>query len=271
MSRGRVTAAQEHYTQFLSDPRVADQTSRELYGMSARDAEMSLQCMSALAQGNMPSGAALKWAQAEAAKNYGWDKGRVNSELQRCLEPSSEIARIGRYLAAGNEGRPVDPTAFKHVVDLVQTYQRESLGAEVEARMAKSQSNLAAQDRFDKMPASENAKRDADGRHDIRAALEMQLRPDLGLPKSFNERLASVHRAREKMADRIESGAMFRTPEDGKPVGIRESLRDSYDVHAVREASKEFGLGDFVEEADAIHESERHAVDPDYDVTSDLD
>lgn len=270
MTKARMTSAGREALDIIgNDPHALDHYSRQAYGMSARDAEHALNCLVAITRGEMPEGAAMKWAIEGAAKDYGWSRQETTARMRQCLDAGSPQGRVYSFLSAGKPEGAVTPEMLTNVLNLAEGAARVDLEQGLRQRLdeGRPESNLRAN--FDGMKASTNAARDADGRSDIRGMVAMQLgKADREM--TFEEKRTAAEVARLQLANRIDAGIAMRSSTPDNPVSLRESLGDSFDLNAVRSASIDVGLGDFKADADSAYENDRHAFDPEFDITTTL-
>lgn len=266
MAKGPITAFGDHFgRQVSSDPATLQRFTQNAFGMSPRDLEMSLECASALARGNVPTGAALKWARESGRSQYGWDSKTVDRALKQASELSNPTDRIHAYLSAGNN-REIPMETLQGLSELVSNFMAADVSLDLQRRLDQQRPEQALRDNFSDMPATERAKAAATDRQSIRNLVEFQMNAP-GRELTFEEKREAALLARQQLANRIDAGV---AKVGGNSRDLRSSLRDAYDLSAVREASKEVGLPDPIAGADEAYSDVRHAFDPDFDVTAAL-
>jgi hypothetical protein len=266
MAKGPITAFGEHFgRQVSSDPATLQRFTQDAFGMPVRDLEMSMECASALARGTTPKGEALRWARESGKSQYGWDAKTVDRALKEASELSNPTDRIHAYLTAGNN-REIPMETLQGLSELVSNYMAADMTVDLQSRLDKQRPEQALRDNFSDMPATERAKAAATDRQSIRNLVEFQMNAP-GRELTFEEKREAALLARSQLANRIDTGT---TKIGGEGRDLRSSLRDAYDLSAVREASKEVGLPDPVAGANENYEDLRHAYDQDFDITANL-
>jgi hypothetical protein len=266
MAKGPITAFGEHFgRQVSSNPATLQRFTQDAFGMPVRDLEMSMECAAALARGTTPKGEALRWCREAGRAQYGWDSKTVDRALKEASELSNPTDRIHAYLTAGN-GREIPMETLQGLSELVSNYMAADMTVDLQSRLDKQRPEQALRDNFSDMPATERAKAAATDRQSIRNLVEFQMNAS-GREMSFEEKREAALLAREQLANRIDAGV---AKVGGNSRDLRSSLRDAYDISAVREASKEVGLPDPIAGADEAYSDVRHAFDPDFDVTAAL-
>lgn len=271
MSRTNYNAFQRQLAQQAgNDPRLADRISMQRFGMPYAEVENSLQCVMALLDGKIPTGAAMKWAEQSTAQQFGWGPDRVSSEMRRIIDLPTPQQRVYGYLTAG--GQSVTEEAFSNVMDFVQTGQSQAMQRSLDARVSEG-----ADFRDNKvtggMPATKRVLESSQDRQHLRDSLNSQL-GGLGDQATFQQRAQAVQRAREQLADRIDAqqGRDYIDRINGKEPqekSLREQLADDYDTAKVRAVSIEYGFGDPVSDAGHVVDEVSHLED-DADITEQL-
>lgn len=259
-----------HVAGMLSaDPSSMDRLAREMSGMDSASLDKTLQALVAISNGRMPDPQITRWLEAEAKTAYGWDSKQTRAEIKRVADLPSPQQRIFGYLSAG--GRPVSEQSFQSALEFTQHAARANAEAALSERMAEADTRNSV-DGFKAMPASERALKDTQDRQSLRGAIASHFGGEE--PKSFYQQRAAVARARSQLADRIDKD-MFQSTLDsinGRETpakSMRDTLRDSYDLEAVRSASIEFGFGDVNEQANEDLRETEH-TDDDHDITEQL-
>lgn len=248
-----------------ADPEFYHRSVQENFGMSPADLEMSLKAASALARGQMPDQNVTRWLNSQAKANYGWTPQDVKAAVNSILTLSSPDDRVAAYLRAGN-GRDVSHEELSAVTEMVQTYMHAETSTELTNRLNEGRPDLALRDNFTGMKADPRALAAATDRSSIRDAVATQLKA-ANREMTFVEKRAATELAREELANRIDAGVT----KVGKNshTNMRDALRDAYDLSALKSASVETGLNDFVEDTKQASEDWAH-LNPDFDVTANL-
>lgn len=248
-----------------ADPEFYHRSVQKSFGMSPADLEMSLKAASALARGQMPDASVTKWLNAQAKQSYSWGPSEVKAALNSILTLSSPDDRVAAYLRAGN-GRDLPPEVLSSVTEMVQTYMHAETSTELTNRLNEGRPDLALRDNFDGMKATARSLEAATDRASIRDAIATQMKmPNREM--SFEEKRAATELAREELANRIDAGVT----KVGKNshTNMRDALRDAYDLSALKSASAETGLSNFVEETKNASDDWAH-LNPGFDVTANL-
>lgn len=260
----RINAMGQAYLDLANaDPEFYHRSVQENFGMSPADLEMSLKAASALARGHMPDQKVTRWLNAEAKANYGWTPQDVKTAVNSILTLSSPDDRVAAYLRAGN-GRDLPPEALSAVTEMVSTYMHAETSTELTNRLNQTKPELALRDNFTGMKADPRALAAATDRASIRDAIANQMKmPNREM--TFVEKRVATELAREELANRIDAGVT----KVGKNshTNMRDAIRDAIDVSAVRSASLETGLSDFVEDTERVSDDWAH-LNPDFDVTA---
>lgn len=274
MNRTRMNAMQREFAQAATrDPRLADQMAMQKWGMSYADFDRSMQVISAVSRGNMPSAENLKWLYGEAKARYGWTPDTVRSELGRITSQPNPQSRIFAYLTAG--GNQITEQIFSEVLDVVQTAQSQELEQGLTARVNERMERETAHKQSNVMEPSQRALDDAQSRQQIRGAIASHFRDVPQQDETFAQRRERVIKARLQLADRMDAEdadnmIRYANGQEPREKSLREQLSTSFDQEKVRAASIEYGFGDFSTQADQIVDTHAGHLQDGADITQQL-
>ena len=275
---GRITAYGQHMGASLSDAQAQHDYTMRNFGMTPIQYENAMLAAGAVMRGHMPTGPLLDETCKVAADLLGFTREQSISALKDAIGRGTPDERLTAYLSAGKGW--VDGNALALVREQAPIMEAAAFSQGLSQKLGESDSRAEFAHKY----RAENSRVDAqswDAKTEDRTkahAMDMDSRHNSLLAamgadtdKSFEASRQRVMDARSRLADRIDAGITKPvTSGDSYNMSIKDSLRDSYDIHAVNAASREYGLPDFEAAAKEIVEEQAGHFNPDYNITESL-
>ena len=275
---GRITAYGQHMGSTLSDAQAQHEYTMKNFGMTPIMYENSMLAAAAVMRGHMPTGRVLDETRKVAAELLGFTREQTDSALKDAVSRGTSDERLTAYLSAGKGW--VDGNALAMVREQAPIMEAAAFSQGLDQKLGESDGRAdfahkyrTDHSRVDAQPwnakTEDRTKAHAMDMDSRRNSLLAAMGADTD--KSFDASRQRVMDARSRLADRIDAGITKPvTSGDSFNMSIRDSLRDSYDIHAVNAASREYGLSDFEAAANEVLNEQAGHLAPDYNITESL-
>lgn len=260
--------AQEMGDHLASNFADADRLCRAQYGMGYDELNATVNILSGLARGELPTpgSAEEKYVHAAAQARYGMSAKDTNSLLREISRMPAD-QRINAYFTAGGRSQS-DPNTVRVATKFVGEFAHQNMQQSLSDRLDKRESNHAHRtDRFTNLKPDSRALEDVKNRQHLRDSLRSAMGADTSKP-SIQAMRERVNDARFKLADRIDASAAV-SAATGKAPDLKSSLSENFDLHYLDGASKDLGMPSITSAIDKELSSIDH-LHEDYDVTANL-
>lgn len=239
-----------YVTSQLNEPGQLENFTRREFGLDPKSFETQLAALAEIRAGRMPDSATFKQIAQEAKQHYGWSEKRTQQALQKIVDLPAPQYRVAAFLRAG--GHPVTESVVKMVDGYAENYGLIRSEVDLETKINEREQR-EANDPLAKKHVPEYKNGASEQRDAQRLRNTLEFLSGANKPQTFAEKQAAVVRARLQVADRVEMHSAKENP------SLRESLANEYELHHVNELSKEYGLGDPLQEAkDKVDENLGH-------------
>lgn len=258
---------QQRASEDLHDPRLMNNYTQKAFGVDADYLDTALKALMQVSQGRMPSASEMPTILQAARQRYGWSDDRTRAELRKAIAQPDASSRIHAYLG-GNGASKVDNREYEVATKLTSEAIKFDLQLGIEDRLAKGDGNNAPRDTFSGMTASKRVIDHTRNSQDIRNRLNILT--GNSKPQTYQAKVAAVTEARLRLADRLDYSAQKHDREGTEPT-LRETLKNTYDLQVVSDASEDVGMENPRDVAEERWEAETsHMTDESYDVTENL-
>lgn len=242
-------------------------------GASPEHVEKSLEVLSDIAQGKMPSNMDFLLSEGRRVGLSAEMTRKIAKEVIAHPDPNTRI--LGYLTANGRTTHPQIEQVFNNVVEALPHFTQNHYAASIDEQLDKNSPDNAylrkmQVEAVDAQPITgkgasniDRLQADTADKNDLRRTLMQKMGANTQ-PKSYETKYNDVTVAKLRFADRIEAGVAFNPDADAK-----SAVRDAYDLHTLSDASNDMGQGNVIEGFSQINDNFSH-TEKDFDITADL-